>query len=240
MLSKEELIGVLLKQLKLSQESKTELQIATICSLRYQNNYTLSHIIPKTIPPSYDMKFTFIHLATIKEDVKTRIMNNMSYEVYKKDKILLHYRLKNGEMILAIRRDNDENKTSETDIIVTGNTLTPNQGSSSVIKRGRVLNIAFYEPKNMFAILFEDRLEIAALSMGNVSTYRDKQCNLSVYNWFDKDRPCKALLMQEYDNKIYVWLIDHFNVAHAFNTDTLFWETSKVKYVIFSFIVFDI
>ena len=46
--------------------------------------------------------------------------------------------------------------------------------------------MAFYEPKNMFAILFEDRLEIAKLSMQTVTSYQISNVNWKILNGLTK------------------------------------------------------
>ena len=69
------------------------------------DKYRLSYIVPEIIPPSYDMRFAFIDLATIQDELKMSILNNMKYEMQQHHKLLFNYRLKNGEMVLAIRRD---------------------------------------------------------------------------------------------------------------------------------------
>eukprot|EP01084_Bolivina_argentea_P258462 435735_1 len=227
-----ELKGVLETAIQNTQFSKPEnMETTTLtkCQKNIDNEFTIIYTLPTEIPPSYQMQFISIDLANIKEEIKFNPMKNMSFEMLQSQTLIFHQMIaKSGDMIMFIREDDDEMKTSQTKIIASrSRVLRMYQEPLVILKAKRVEMVAYCEAQKLFAILMHGRLAFCKFQDQTRISFTKTQSELELLTWWDKNLKFKAMLVEEVNKNMYVWLIDEYNVVRAFDYDSGSWDTAK-------------
>eukprot|EP01083_Nonionella_stella_P245456 853148_1 len=224
----------LFRDFRHAQQHKKDSKTATLKYLNYTPKnwsnalqYELRYSVPKRMPPTYDLEYTYVDLPSINAQMKRNELKNMHYEMPQDDELLFHHVMANGDAIMFVCGDNDEHKTSETTIIVS-NRMVLYPGNSLDTLKKRVLSVAFCESQKTFAILFEDRLAFAVLQENIRVAFNNKGCDLTRMAWYNHRMQFKVMLIHEVDKNLFVWFVDQNNHVRAFDVDTNDWDAAKV------------
>eukprot|EP01084_Bolivina_argentea_P168209 291761_1 len=213
--------------------STEKVKLGTFIPPKYQNAnneniFSISYFKKKKIPPTFGMRFVAIDLKKCNDLITINPMKNMQYKIPQTDKLLYHEMMANGETIMFIRTDMElddskqEISQSETKVVASASrSLMIAQKPIITIKR-KVKLVSYCESQKLFAILFEEQLTFAVYQQGRLD-FTNKVNQLQDSAWWKKDADYGALLIQEVNKNIIVWLIDENNVVRAYEYDTGEW-----------------
>lgn len=176
------------------------------------------------------MKYVSIDLPSSGEEMTVSTIKNMEFEMAQSDQILLHVMMDNGETIIFIRHDdpNGNKNNNWTKVYVSrAKVLGKKEEPLKVIKRVVHL-VAYCEAQKVFAMLVEHELVFCIYQEGGRLPTSNKRCDLRDFTWFKKNMRFKALLMEEVNKNVWVWLIDETNTVRAFDYDANSWDTAKI------------
>eukprot|EP01084_Bolivina_argentea_P024956 46450_1 len=221
-------------QIRQTQVGKTNMQI-TLNHLgwksRHQDRWTsiliLKYSIPKQLPPRYSLEFGKID-ATADGDIKLNVMKNMRYEIPQTSEIVYHRMMNDGNVVMFIRGHDEDTKTDHTTIVTsTSRSLKKNQELKRLSDKSVQL-VSYCQSQELFAILSNEKLGFAQFK-GNRMIFSHKQCDLKDMYWWGNlfDKTFQAMLIQEIDRNIFVWLIDNEGVIRAYDYDADSWDSDK-------------
>eukprot|EP01084_Bolivina_argentea_P024954 46444_1 len=233
-LERQELDVKLRNQIRQTQFGKSDVPI-TLNYLRWEKRpkyeYTdiliLKYSIPKQLPPRYSLEFGKID-ATADGDIKLNVMKNMRYEIPQTSEIVYHRMMNDGNVVMFIRGHDEDTKTDHTTIVTsTSRSLKKNQELKRLSDKSVQL-VSYCQSQELFAILSNEKLGFAQFK-GNRMIFSHKQCDLKDMYWWGNlfDKTFQAMLIQEIDRNIFVWLIDNEGVIRAYDYDADSWDSDK-------------
>ena len=185
------------------------------------SGFCVQYVSPQSAPSSYSMEIISIVLPSSTEEMQISPIKNMRFGMGEMDKLLFHAIMDNGETIMFIRRD--DATESITNVYAShSRVLRDGEEPLKTIQRPVQL-VAYCEKQKMFAVLSDTALVFYIYQGGRLATakkrYDLRECQLG-------NRRFKAMVMEEINKEIWIWIIDERNNVYAFDYEAG-WDDSK-------------
>ena len=235
-LKRKKLLEALESTMRETQKSKSDMATMTITGFQMTRRYHLAdpefcfqYTTPEVVPPSFSLKFISINLPSSTEEMTVSNMKNMEFEMPQSDTLLLHANMNNGETIMFIRHDDPEgnkNKNHTKVYVSRSRVLRKDDDPLKTIKR-MVQLVAYCEAQKLFAVLTGNELVFYIYQEGGRLPVSNRRSDLREYSWWNSKLQFKAMLMEEVNKNVWLWLIDQNNIVRAFDYEAGSWDSSK-------------